>query len=643
MKTWRILRLLVVAGFLLGLLFGNAAQVLSTLVPVASAADSEDASKQQLDLKELAPILDDLQKTRLRISDQRTRDAYLRLHQYGPVAKKAVPELIRLMVSVDYHNDSTWIKLLRELDGDNAVKSYYSVVVEQLNKADSAKKRYTTASRLKSVDYGVVSPETLFSALKDSALNDPEIYVRQEAVLAIRDIYGHEPVQRKIGKKEFLNLFIILLNGETRELRRIGAVGLEAMGRDSAPATSPLINALDDRPTFHAAAFNALGAIGPASKQANNALVELLGDDLEWNRANAAQALGKIRPPYEATITALVRSLDDSSSYVREFAAEALGNYGHDAKNSATDKLVERLLDPKEQVRRAAIQALTKIGPDRKTIPNLLHNLDENELPSGASFVTFRTLTIDCLLSIGSEGRSVAARALAASRSLRFSSDSSAQTLSILPELRDLEELTLSGAHQVKSDGFSHIGAMKGLRKLTLQGMEVAPECFEHLVQLARLEELDLDLHATSDTGLQVISQMKQLKSLRLVYNLSDEGVRHMESLVNLETLTLRSCKVSDDGLAQLTKLPKLKHLELLYLPLLTNDGVEHIGRAGSLRSLSLDHSKEVTDAALRYLTELEGLKSLSVRGTKITRKALQELRDTLPNLNVVHGSKLRN
>ena len=70
-------------------------------------------------------------------------------------------------------------------------------------------------------------------------------------------------------------------------------------------------------------AAEALGKIGPQTKEVVPALIQALKDDF-GPRSSAATALGEIGPDAKEAVPALAEALKDENYYVRENAAEAL-------------------------------------------------------------------------------------------------------------------------------------------------------------------------------------------------------------------------------------------------------------------------------------------------------------------------------
>jgi HEAT repeat protein len=104
----------------------------------------------------------------------------------------------------------------------------------------------------------------------------------------------------------------------------------------------------------------------PALTQALSAEYPL---DVRWR---AARALGRIGPPAADAAGNLIAHLKDPHERVRAYAAYALGRIGGESAQAAVPGLVERVTDENPIVRRAAVDALLAIRPDRKILVPLM-------------------------------------------------------------------------------------------------------------------------------------------------------------------------------------------------------------------------------------------------------------------------------
>ncbi len=175
----------------------------------------------------------------------------------------------------------------------------------------------------------------------------------------------------QIGAPAVPGLREALGNAEAR-VRWAAAWALEQIG---APAVPGLLGALGDAEwNVREAAAEALGRIG--DNAAVPGLLHALGN-AEWGvRWVAVEALGRIGD--NAAVPELLHALGDANEnkWVREAAVEALGRIGD---NAAVPGLLHALGDADAEVRRAAEEALGRIGAP--AVPGLLaalHDADAN-------------------------------------------------------------------------------------------------------------------------------------------------------------------------------------------------------------------------------------------------------------------------
>ncbi len=169
-------------------------------------------------------------------------------------------------------------------------------------------------------------------------------------------------------------------------LRECGAAAVSALIKVLQTKTSP------EEWKIRASAALALGAIGPAAKDAVPALAPLLRDEAMGTetrtqiRGWAAKALVSIGP---ASIPVLVSALSDSDKEVRINAAYALGSVGRPAI-AATARAAK---DPAPGVRQAAVFALGRTSHS-DAVASLVEALADNDL-------TVRLFAVDALGRLG--------------------------------------------------------------------------------------------------------------------------------------------------------------------------------------------------------------------------------------------------
>jgi hypothetical protein len=97
--------------------------------------------------------------------------------------------------------------------------------------------------------------------------------------------------------------------------------------------------------------------------------------------------------------------------------------------------------------------------------------------------------------------------------------------------------------------------------------------------------------------------------------------------------VVLSFTKVTDADLKGLKDIPGLKTLHLISTKV-TDVGLQEVKNIKGLDELNLT-STAVTDAGLGELKELKGLKTLVVQNTKVTAAGVAELQKALPNCKI--------
>jgi HEAT repeat protein len=261
---------------------------------------------------------------------------------------------------------------------------------------------------------GEPAVELLIGFLSDENGN----YIAARALGQIGDVRAVEPLIRllevedssirsvaaralgSIGDMRAVEPLIRLLKDEEASVRGAAVRALGEIGDER--AVEPLIGMLSDRQGISMGAVDAMGEIGGV--RVVDLLIEMLSDTAMWPRWHAARALGKIgdtraveplirllgddyaqkwgsphHTPRCAAAGALVQIGDKRAvellivvlkpliealrtgyiSTERQFAAETLGEIGD---TRAVDPLIKALEDNDEDVRKAAKEALHKLG-----------------------------------------------------------------------------------------------------------------------------------------------------------------------------------------------------------------------------------------------------------------------------------------
>jgi hypothetical protein len=212
------------------------------------------------------------------------------------------------------------------------------------------------------------------------------------------------------------------------------------------------------------------------------------------------------------------------------------------------------------------------------------------------------------------------------------------------PSITDADLVHLESAIHLKSlclrdtavtgSGFSRLERLTQLQNLTLYGSPVSDDYLAQLQAFPLLQRLNLGKTKITDAGLRHLSAMPGLVSLWLEEtNITDSGLKELSSLRQLQYLYLSKTNITDAGLSHLSAMPKLFDLWLDGTNI-TDSGLKELSSCRQLRRLELSGTN-ITDAGVEYLKELP-LGYLNISGTKITQKVLEELRNALPNADIV-------
>ncbi len=189
-----------------------------------------------------------------------------------------------------------------------------------------------------------------------------------------------------------------------------------------------------------------------------------------------------------------------------------------------------------------------------------------------------------------------------------------------LAQLTALESLVL---WETQVSDLEPLAQLTALESLVLWETQVSD--LEPLAQLTALESLDL--WGTQVSDLEPLAQLTALKSLDLRHTQVSD-LEPLAQLTALETLDLGGTQVSDLGpLAQLTA---LKSLDLRYTQ------VSDLGPLAQLTALETLDLGETQVSDLGPLAQLTVLETLDLGGTQVSECMVRELRDSLPECNIL-------
>lgn len=155
--------------------------------------------------------------------------------------------------------------------------------------------------------------------------------------------------------------------------------------------------------------------------------------------------------------------------------------------------------------------------------------------------------------------------------------------------------------------------------------------------RVARGTIVSLDLHRTkvTDADLAQLVNFKHLHTLNLYGTaVTDEGLKSLAAMPNLQTLYLSSTRITDAGLQQLQGLTKIGELGLNRTAV-TDQGLAYLRGMTGLHSLSLAGTS-VTDQGVSQLKAFRSLKHVELDRKAISKAAVQDLKRSLPRLQVI-------
>jgi hypothetical protein len=145
-----------------------------------------------------------------------------------------------------------------------------------------------------------------------------------------------------------------------------------------------------------------------------------------------------------------------------------------------------------------------------------------------------------------------------------------------------------------------------------------------------------LDGSACTVKGFTLLQNLPHLRRLTLNKSgVTDKELVPIAGCKELRELVIPESTLTDAGLAEVEKLPLLVKLDVSDAAKVTDKGLAHIVKLERLEELFLNKTS-ITDKGLMELRPLEGLRSLSVGGTKVTQAAAEKFPDLMPNLRVV-------
>lgn len=271
------------------------------------------------------------------------------------------------------------------------------------------------------------------------------------------------------------------------------------------------------------------------------------------------------------------------------------------------------------------------------------HAVDNEGLQKIAAFEQLTSLNLEGV-NVTRKGLK-AVCALSQLRTLRLSGRwlSDADLLQ-LQNLKQLESLRLDGFRVTRNTMHRHGGATGYESKrpevaaITRDLPRVATPVvnnnmlhigFLSLAELPNLISLELDCNNCVDEDLTYVGRIKNLTSLSVIGNVTDQGIQELRNCHRLTNLEINSSQVTLGGLSALSDLSELTTLNVtVNLRVSRNPARVRQPPAPfpkNLKTLNLSNA-DVTDAEMKFICELEQLTELDLSQNQITDEGLREI-----------------
>lgn len=198
-----------------------------------------------------------------------------------------------------------------------------------------------------------------------------------------------------------------------------------------------------------------------------------------------------------------------------------------------------------------------------------------------------------------------------------------------LKSLAELRVLNLERCDRITNIALVALSELPHLEDLNVIDAGVDDRGLAHLVRSTSLAKLHIN-----DSTLTNLGKLRNLRDLELiVWDSKNESLEHLAELSNLEKLRIRLFGYHDKNwVKSIRKLRKLRSLDASYRSKFIDDDMEIIKEIISIDELSIPFSG-LSDIGLMKLSELHSLRSLDVRGTRVTAQGIEALKRLVPTL----------
>ncbi len=157
---------------------------------------------------------------------------------------------------------------------------------------------------------------------------------------------------------------------------------------------------------------------------------------------------------------------------------------------------------------------------------------------------------------------------------------------------------------------------------------------FKELGRCTELTILHLPNETIPDGGLACLRRLKHLKDIWLTGpHVDDTALGYFSECTEMAQMNLVSPKITDEGLTHFKDFTQLYCVQF-GCPAIKGAGLIHLKNSPQIKLLGV-HRSQLDDQAIKTLIALTNIKSLQIRGTKVSAKGLAELQKARPDLEI--------
>ena len=239
------------------------------------------------------------------------------------------------------------------------------------------------------------------------------------------------------------------------------------------------------------------------------------------------------------------------------------------------------------------------------------------------------------------------------------------QGMQEIKSLQKVEDLNLYFTEYVTDEGIAAIKDWKHLKHLNLHGTKVGDTGLEHIAGITTLESLDVGSTLMTDVGLERLTNLQNLRQLTMGGNeLGDAGLQALRQMPGLTYLDLSgrqgtdknvwTIAMSDTGLEAVLTLKQLRELRFACTSIgvgiegakfgevsmltVTPEWLERLRSLSKLEKLKVQGCNRITDANIPILTGMPALREVDLKGTAVTDKGAAALKAAKPGIVVYTG-----